>query len=207
MAEPKHLVGVEKAARVAGVSRWTISRKIKAGAISCTRDQRGHPRIDLAELSRVFDLDPATITARLVQPQRGTASNAPRPHVAHGATTGQAEESRAAQAAFERLEADSRRDRERIERLEAELREARADAREWMTAYRVLAERALLTDQRPDRPAPEPVRQSTAADVASESRSARDKRTPEQAAGVVESVARGILGDDLPNLLFGRRRR
>lgn len=219
MAEPKHRVGVEKAARVAGVSRWTIHRRIKAGALSCSRDKQGHPLIDLAELSRVFDLEPGEVAAALAELRGARRSGATAAQSTQRGATVQPGAERAAQAATERLEAELRRERERVERLEAELREARAAADAWADRYVKLAERALLTDQRPDRPAPAAESDGTQApgkapdlEAAAPGRQGRagdarkPPRTPEQSAGVVESIARGILGDDLPNLVFGRRR-
>lgn len=211
MAAPRHLVGVEKAALVAGVSRWTIGRKIKAGELSCTRDPRGRARIDLAELARVFDLTPAEITARTVAHRGARTGHATEPHGAHGAEV-QAAEDRAAEAAAARLEADLRRERERVATLEAELRAARADAAAWADRFARLAERALLTDQRPDRPATETPREPAAPPPPPPKAATPDpapgtSRPPRDPEGAIEAAARAILGDQFPDLVFGRRRR
>jgi excisionase family DNA binding protein len=51
--------GILEAARLAGVSRWTIHRMVASGKLTATEDRRGRKVIDPAELMRVFgDLHP-----------------------------------------------------------------------------------------------------------------------------------------------------
>ena len=183
MAGERFKVGLTYAAKLTGKQRSTILRAIKAGRLSEHRDSHGRRRVDVAELERVY----------------GPLRTPDAPSVPAVAPVAPAPPPADDRALVAELRAELERERDRAARLEA-------DVREWQASYRKLAEQVLLTDQRPGRaptsstPAPppraEPQRTRTHAD-----------RTPEQAAGVVESVARGILGDDLPNLLFGRRRR
>lgn len=120
MSEPKYRVGVEKAARIAGVSRWTINRRIKAGKLSCSRNRQGHPQIDLAELARIFDLDEAEVA----RAAHDDATGARVPRVAVQSTQrGRAPDDQSAatkllEAELERLRADLDRERERADRFE-----------------------------------------------------------------------------------------
>ena len=47
-------VGAVEAARLAGVSRWTIARKFRAGVLSFEVGKGGERLVDTAELARVF---------------------------------------------------------------------------------------------------------------------------------------------------------
>jgi len=202
MAETKFRVGVEQAARVAGVSRWTIHRRVKAGKLSCTRDKQGHPLIDLAELARVFELEPAEVAAAVAEQRGARRSRATALQSKQRGATLQPGADRAAGGAVERLEADLRRERERIERLEAELRSSRDDVREWQAAYRALAERVLLTDQRPA-PTPEPQR-TPVDDAPPPPPPAADRRDADTFVDRIEAAA-AALGV-LPDFLRIRRR-
>lgn len=50
----KHRPGISEAARLAGVSRWTIARMVNEGKLTATHDRRKRRVIDPAELLRVF---------------------------------------------------------------------------------------------------------------------------------------------------------
>lgn len=165
MSGLKFKVGTEKAARIAGVSRWTIGRKIKAGKLSCSRDRRGHPLIDLAELARVFALDDAEVAAALSELRSKEGSREGGVHSmlrsAHeqtehsGATVAPSDDSKAAQAEIERLRAELERERadrltaiERADRLEAERVEDRAERRELIATVRELTTRVALIEDK-----------------------------------------------------------
>ena len=47
-------VSKSQAARMAGVSRPTIDKKIKSGGLSCEKKEDGTVEIDVSELERVF---------------------------------------------------------------------------------------------------------------------------------------------------------
>lgn len=119
MGEPRFKVGVAKAAAIAGVSRWTIRRKCNDGKLSCDRDNRGQRRIDLAELTRLYELDPNDV-ARMLQEQRTMrrVQMHPAPPAAPDAVVA---ELRARIAALEDDKAELRRDvaaaREEVKRL------------------------------------------------------------------------------------------
>ena len=62
------MLSMGQAAKMAGVSKPTISRAIRSGKLSAGRTERGGYAIDPAELARVFDLrpdacDPEPVTA------------------------------------------------------------------------------------------------------------------------------------------------
>lgn len=49
-------VTISEAVGLTGVSESTIRRDIKAGKVSSEKDDKGHRRIDIAELQRVYDV-------------------------------------------------------------------------------------------------------------------------------------------------------
>lgn len=49
-------VTISKAVGMTGVSESTIRRDIKSGKLSSEKDEKGHRRIDIAELQRVYNL-------------------------------------------------------------------------------------------------------------------------------------------------------
>ena len=49
-------VTISEAVGLTGVSESTIRRDIKSGKVSSEKDAKGHRRIDIAELQRVYDL-------------------------------------------------------------------------------------------------------------------------------------------------------
>ena len=51
-------VTISEAVGMTGVSESTIRRDIKSGKVSSEKDERGHRRIDIAELQRVYDVTP-----------------------------------------------------------------------------------------------------------------------------------------------------
>ncbi len=51
-------VGLKEAARLTGKNASTITRAAKAGRISCSQDQHGNRTFEVAELDRVFGLEP-----------------------------------------------------------------------------------------------------------------------------------------------------
>lgn len=51
-------ITISEAVGMTGVSESTIRRDIKSGKVSSEKDDKGHRRIDIAELQRVYDLTP-----------------------------------------------------------------------------------------------------------------------------------------------------
>ena len=51
-------VTISEAVGLTGVSESTIRRDIKSGKVSSEKDEKGHRRIDIAELHRVYDVTP-----------------------------------------------------------------------------------------------------------------------------------------------------
>lgn len=51
-------VGLKEAARLTGKNASTITRAAKAGRVSCSQDQLGNRTFEVAELDRVFGLEP-----------------------------------------------------------------------------------------------------------------------------------------------------
>lgn len=51
-------ITISEAVGLTGVSESTIRRDIKSGKVSSEKDEKGHRRIDIAELQRVYDLTP-----------------------------------------------------------------------------------------------------------------------------------------------------
>lgn len=51
-------VTISEAVGMTGVSESTIRRDIKSGKVSSEKDEKGHRRIDIAELQRVYNLTP-----------------------------------------------------------------------------------------------------------------------------------------------------
>jgi transcriptional regulator with XRE-family HTH domain len=70
--ERSSLLGIGPASRLCGRSKSTISRAIKAGKLSASRDGAGY-QIDPAELARVFPWNPATVA----QPNQRNTTQSP----------------------------------------------------------------------------------------------------------------------------------
>ena len=51
-------VTISEAVGLTGISESTIRRDIKSGKVSSEKDEKGHRRIDITELQRVYDLTP-----------------------------------------------------------------------------------------------------------------------------------------------------
>ena len=51
-------ITISEAVGLTGVSESTIRRDIKSGKVSSEKDEKGHRRIDTAELARVYELTP-----------------------------------------------------------------------------------------------------------------------------------------------------
>ena len=51
-------VTISEAVGLTGISESTIRRDIKSGKVSSEKDEKGHRRIDIAELQRAYDLAP-----------------------------------------------------------------------------------------------------------------------------------------------------
>ena len=49
-------ISISEAVGLTGISESTIRRDIKSGKVSSEKDAKGHRRIDIAELQRVYDL-------------------------------------------------------------------------------------------------------------------------------------------------------
>ena len=49
-------ITISEAVGMTGVSESTIRRDIKSGKVSSEKDEKGHRRIDIAELQRVYDV-------------------------------------------------------------------------------------------------------------------------------------------------------
>lgn len=136
MAEPRFLVGLTMAARLTGKQRSTILRAIQSGRLSERRDGHNRRRVDVAELERVYG------TLRTVADTSAAPRASEAASVAPGASGG------ASHAELERLKTDLERERERADRERERADRQERKAEEWQDAYRKLAERVLLTDQR-----------------------------------------------------------
>jgi len=64
---------ITESAKLAGVSRRTIQRYVKAGRLSARNDEQGNPKIDTSELLRIFP--------NLSHPQEETLSQPVAPNV------------------------------------------------------------------------------------------------------------------------------
>ena len=51
-------ISISEAVGMTGVSESTIRRDIKSGKVSSEKDEKGHRRIDIAELQRVYEVTP-----------------------------------------------------------------------------------------------------------------------------------------------------
>ena len=51
-------VTISEAVGLTGISESTIRRDIKSGKVSSEKDEKGHRRIEIAELQRVYDVAP-----------------------------------------------------------------------------------------------------------------------------------------------------
>ena len=51
-------ISISEAVGMTGVSESTLRRDIKSGKLSSEKDQKGHRRIDTAELDRVYGIAP-----------------------------------------------------------------------------------------------------------------------------------------------------
>lgn len=177
-------VGLAEAARLAGKQRSTILRAIQSGRLTDHRDSHGRRRVDVAELERVYGPLRTTVASD-VAPQPANRAHGPTPEAL-------------AAALVDELRAELQRERDRADRLEA-------DAREWQQRYVKLADRVLLEDKRPDRPAPvsppSPATSSTPPPTRDEY--AQDEDT---FARRVEDAGRWLLGG-LPDIIVGGRRR
>jgi excisionase family DNA binding protein len=143
---PSYTVG--QAARLTGKSKPTITRAVKAGALSATRNDDGSYSIDAAELARVFRLSAdSDVTLASNVSRNMTRSETPD-------VTG----------TFQRenvllREMLDQRDGV-IDDLRRRLDEERAERRQTADRLTAAQERiaALLTDQRPAPPTPTPAR-------------------------------------------------
>lgn len=150
-------IGAQRAAELTGLSRWTITRRIAAGQLSCTRDNRGRPLIDVSELARAFDLD-AGVLARTVAEQRdsrGSVHRKPRnPGVAPASIEADLQVARNEAA---NLSANVARLEAELSATRGELREVRAEVLAWSAAFRQLSDRLAvlaLEDRRAAAPTP-----------------------------------------------------
>lgn len=74
-------VTVGQASKLVGCGKSTITRAIKAGRLSATRRDDGSYAIDVAELSRVYDISPETVdTVTTTRPaaHRATVADTPK---------------------------------------------------------------------------------------------------------------------------------
>lgn len=130
-------IGMGEAAKLARVSKSTLTRAVKAGRLSAERDQSGAYRVTVAELERVYPLHahqsaPATVAHHTPEREAdGDADDAPRS--GRDAATD-------AEVTVLRVQLDL-------------LREQLDDAREQRDAWQGQAERAqrALVDARPVR--------------------------------------------------------
>jgi len=151
MAEVKLTrVPVGVAADLAEVHRNTIWRALKSGRLSYTLDHRGRKRIDIAELSRVFEV----VHTRLLQMQHGGAHHEAHQDASRGTIQTPDPEGIVGVVAvlreqLERVTAEAERNRNDAEA-------ARRDADRWREKYDQQTERMLrmIEDKRPDREAP-----------------------------------------------------
>jgi len=127
-----------QAAKLAGVGKTTLTRAIKSGRLSAERREDGSYRIDLAELSRAYEISVET-------PATGGGIDGVVHRATPGKDTDETVETAARQAA---LDAEIAGLREIVRRLDDQAR----DLRDERDAWRAQAENAsqavmLLTDQ------------------------------------------------------------
>lgn len=123
------LIGLNRAARAAGVAKSTLLRHVEQGRVSAAVDAAGGRAFDTAELRRVYGElrdpeSPPAPKATATKPVGGS----------HG--PGTAEQGEALRRDIERLEAE-------IARLRADLDRERADRERWESRYDQLAARTL----------------------------------------------------------------
>lgn len=71
-------VNITQAARMAGVDRTTMQRKVKQGLISSTKDSQDRPQIALSELLRVYpDVQQRSTEVDRSLPHTGTVASDP----------------------------------------------------------------------------------------------------------------------------------
>jgi len=140
IGQPARL-NVSQAAKTVGKARSTLNRDIDTGKVSVTRNGKGQPFIEIAELERVYGrVDIRTLAAPVPFGQPETAEKS------DGAAANEVETFRERLSTFEQ-----ERDRERVQLMEriADLRQERD------RLLKVIEEQAgsvrLLTDQREDR--------------------------------------------------------
>ena len=109
---------LNKAAKLSGRAKSTISKAIKDGRLSAGKNKNGGYEIDASELFRVF---PIPVENQLAGPQENTRSDS---------------ENRV-------LEVELRSERKMRERLEAEIDDLKAQRDKWQDQ----AQRLLLTNQ------------------------------------------------------------
>ena len=125
-------LGMTKAAKLAGVSRTTLYKKIKNGDISATKNADGHNEIDVAELERVYGPLNGVDAQGNVQVDKGGRSG----NTSSDTRTTLLEQ----EISFQKRE---------IESLKAQLEEAKVDKAAWMKQAE--ATQRLLTAGSEDR--------------------------------------------------------
>jgi hypothetical protein len=126
------MLSMGEAAKLAGISKATLSRAIKSGRVSASRNTNGGYDVDPAELFRVYPRNAATVAANGSMKQDATAI----------ATAPATEETLALKAEIEGLKAQL-----------ALMREHADDIKTQRDGWQKQAENAqrLLSDQRPRR--------------------------------------------------------
>lgn len=137
-------VGAVEAARLAGVSRWTIARKFKAGVLSFELGSDGERLVDTAELTRVFGVlhpDAPELHPVHAPGLHHGAPSAPGAGAPAGASAGEAA---ALREALARIERENERLRADLEAERQERRQAEREHREERQRLQEQIGRALL---------------------------------------------------------------
>lgn len=133
-------VGVAEAARLAGVSRWTIARKFKAGVLSFELGSDGERLVDTAELTRVF----GTLHPDAPELHRVHAPGLHQPAPSAPGAGAPAAEAAALREALARIERENERLRADLEAERQERRQAEREHREERQRLQEQIGRALL---------------------------------------------------------------
>jgi excisionase family DNA binding protein len=122
------LLTMGQAARLAGVGKSTLSRAIKSGRLSATRQEDGSFRVDVAELSRIYSIrteTPGAVVETRAAVHQTTPAETPRdPELLAKVAALEAQI-----AAMNTLIEEVRRARDKAEAGEAQWREQAAEVK------------------------------------------------------------------------------
>lgn len=140
-------VSLTEAARLAGVSRKTVQRRVSAGVLSVSHDVQGEKSIEISELIRVF----GELPGHAVQAVQGTESTS-----VHGHVQGVQSDIATLEAHIEGLKAVVQSKDETIATLTGQVDELRQEKRELRAQVSGLLEdrRATRPPEAPPQPTP-----------------------------------------------------